>query len=45
MTVKVPDTAACLGCGYLLRSLPEPRCPEYGRMFIADKSQASLHGP
>jgi hypothetical protein len=25
--------ASCLGCGYLLRELPAPRCPECGRPF------------
>jgi hypothetical protein len=24
---------SCLGCGYLLYGLPEPRCPECGRAF------------
>jgi uncharacterized paraquat-inducible protein A len=23
----------CLGCGYILEHLPEPRCPECGRQF------------
>src|ERR1051326_123797 len=23
----------CLGCGYVLDNLPEPRCPECGRAF------------
>jgi len=26
-------TATCRGCGYALRDLPEPRCPECGRTF------------
>ena len=29
----LPDDATCLGCGYRLRGLPEPRCPECGRGF------------
>lgn len=28
--------ARCRSCGYLLRDLPEPRCPECGRRFDAD---------
>jgi len=31
--VNVPDTARCLRCGYLLRGLPERRCPECGTEF------------
>ena len=27
------DRARCLGCGYALRGLAEPRCPECGRTF------------
>ncbi len=27
------DGATCLGCGYPLRGLSEPRCPECGRTF------------
>ncbi len=29
----IPDTAVCLGCGYSLRGLPKPVCPECGRGF------------
>lgn len=29
----IPDTAVCLGCGYSLRGLPRPVCPECGRGF------------
>ncbi len=29
----VPRDARCLGCGYSLRGLAEPRCPECGRPF------------
>lgn len=28
-----PDDAFCLSCGYPLRDLPTPRCPECGRAF------------
>jgi hypothetical protein len=28
-----PDHKRCLGCGYILDHLPEPRCPECGRGF------------
>ncbi len=30
MAYRVPR---CLGCGYVLEGLPEPRCPECGRPF------------
>jgi len=33
MNQHVPDTARCLNCRYLLRGLPEPRCPECGHPF------------
>jgi hypothetical protein len=33
MCASVPDTAVCLVCGYSLRGLPEPVCPECGRVF------------
>ncbi|MBU0639347.1 MAG: hypothetical protein KKB50_10825 [Planctomycetes bacterium] len=36
MSVRVPDTAECLGCGYRLRGLPEPRCPECGEPFVPE---------
>jgi hypothetical protein len=29
----MPEHARCLGCGYMLRDLPEPVCPECGRSF------------
>jgi hypothetical protein len=30
---SIPDSAACLDCGYSLRGLTEPLCPECGRPF------------
>lgn len=27
------EVGRCLGCGYMLKSLPKPRCPECGRAF------------
>lgn len=33
MTITIPDTARCRTCGYLLRGLVEPACPECGRAF------------
>jgi hypothetical protein len=33
MTGELPETACCRKCGYLLRGLPEPICPECGRPF------------
>ncbi|UCE60312.1 MAG: hypothetical protein JSU63_00910 [Phycisphaerales bacterium] len=34
--LSIPDTAACKTCGYLLRGLCEPRCPECGKPFDPD---------
>jgi hypothetical protein len=31
--IELPADACCCGCGYALRDLPEPRCPECGRAF------------
>lgn len=31
--LKLPPDATCLGCGYSLRALTVPRCPECGREF------------
>lgn len=36
MSVDVPNSAQCRGCGYSLRGLPEPRCPECGKTFSPD---------
>ena len=36
MPTRIPDSAVCLDCGYLLRGLPEEKCPECGRPFDAD---------
>ena len=33
MSVQVPELARCLTCGYLLRGLDEPVCPECARGF------------
>ncbi|MEW6251117.1 MAG: hypothetical protein AB1716_10755 [Planctomycetota bacterium] len=33
----------CLGCGYILDGLPEPRCPECGRWF--DPGNPDTYGP
>ncbi len=30
---NTPESACCLGCGYLLRGLEQPVCPECGRKF------------
>lgn len=31
--IDYTESARCISCGYLLRGLPEPRCPECGRGF------------
>jgi len=42
----IPPTARCLRCGYLLRGLPIPVCPECGRAFDpADASTYDLRPP
>ncbi len=33
MSVQVPEQARCLTCGYLLRELDQPVCPECARRF------------
>ncbi len=33
MPTSIPHEARCLTCGYLLRDLPAPTCPECGREF------------
>lgn len=37
MHADIPDDAACRKCGYSLRALSEPRCPECGRTFVPGK--------
>ncbi len=42
----MPPEARCLTCGYLLRGLPEPVCPECGRRFnSADASTFDTRPP
>ena len=42
----IPSTARCLRCGYFLRGLPTPVCPECGRAFDpADASTYDLRPP
>ena len=33
MAAEISDRACCTGCGYRLRGLPDPLCPECGRSF------------
>jgi hypothetical protein len=41
-----PDDAFCIGCGYSLRGLHSPRCPECGREFDPkDSATMSLGAP
>ena len=35
----------CMHCGYLLRGLPEPRCPECGRPFLVPGTPSSPVAP
>ena len=34
MPTEMLKTAVCVGCGYSLRGLPDPVCPECGRTFV-----------
>lgn len=34
MNIELPLTAKCSDCGYLLRGLQDPRCPECGKPFV-----------
>ncbi|UCG34501.1 MAG: hypothetical protein JSU68_07630 [Phycisphaerales bacterium] len=43
MSAEMPDTARCLGCGYLLRGLTGTFCPECGRRF--DPADPTTYGP
>ncbi len=36
MPIDVPNDSQCLGCGYKLRELQEPVCPECARAFDPD---------
>jgi hypothetical protein len=42
-TLGLPEDACCLKCGYLLRGLSKPRCPECGRYF--DRADPCTYGP
>lgn len=39
------DVARCLGCGYVLTGLSEPRCPECGRDFSFKDTSTYSTGP
>ncbi len=42
----IPEAARCLKCGYLLRGLPTPVCPECGRTFEpADPATYDIRPP
>ncbi len=43
-SVAPPDDAYCLACGYALRGLPEPRCPECGKGFDPIDAQTFVRG-
>lgn len=44
-TQALSDNACCLGCGYLLRGLDLPTCPECGRGFEPSDSKTFAHSP
>ena len=41
----MPNAAVCAGCGYSLRGLPKPVCPECGRAFDPDDPRTLRIGP
>lgn len=44
--MPTPKSKRCLGCGYILDGLPEPRCPECGRSFdLSDVATYSTVAP
>lgn len=45
MLGDLPPTACCSGCGYLLRGLPTPVCPECGRSFDPADPRSFLPSP
>ncbi|MCG3126618.1 MAG: hypothetical protein CHACPFDD_01469 [Phycisphaerae bacterium] len=45
MLGDLPATACCRGCGYLLRGLPAPVCPECGRSFDPTDPRSFLPSP
>jgi hypothetical protein len=38
-TADMPSTRYCLGGGYIIDHLPEPRCPECGRQFDRNRPE------
>lgn len=44
MTSRLYDNATCIGCGYCLHGLEEPRCPECGRAFDSGDWRTFDHG-
>lgn len=42
---ELPESAKCPKCGYVLRGLAEPRCPECGRRFDPHEILAFLRRP
>ena len=43
--IDVPEEARCLGCGYWLRGLTTPMCPECGRAFDPGDLSTFDHDP
>jgi predicted RNA-binding Zn-ribbon protein involved in translation (DUF1610 family) len=43
--IDVPEEARCLGCGYRLRGLAAPMCPECGRAFDPGDLTTFDHDP
>jgi hypothetical protein len=45
MPLSLPESATCLNCGYSLRGLTEPRCPECGVPFRPESPSTFRWGP
>jgi hypothetical protein len=44
-TIDAPDAGYCLGCGYRLTGLTQPRCPECGRRFDPARRRSYASSP
>ncbi|MCH7702587.1 MAG: hypothetical protein IID37_12960 [Planctomycetes bacterium] len=45
MSERIPESAQCRSCGYRLRDLPDPVCPECGRGFDPGDSKTYIADP
>ncbi len=45
MSIQIPEQARCLTCGYLLRELDDPVCPECARRFDPEDPKTYITDP